>query len=138
MRPLALAVLLSFPGVAFCATGKDIKDAGPAYDTATVVSVTAIVTEVRDVQTGPLDGVNLTVKVNGQPIRLYVAPAAFVKSFGVTFKKNDILEVTGSKVTFEGSALILARDITLFRTDMILRDASGKPFWLNSEPPSSR
>ena len=135
---LALAVLLSFPGLAICATRNVGKVAGPDYDTATVVSVTAIVTEVRDVQTAPLDGIHLTGKVNGEPIRVYVAPAAFVKAFGVTFKKNDVIEITGSKVTFEGSSLILAREITLFRTDMMLRDASGKPFWLNSEPPSSR
>jgi len=144
MRPLALAVLFSFPGLVFCATGKDVpagrdmKEAGPAYDTATVVSVTAIVTEVRDVQSAPLDGIYLTVKVNGEPTRVYVAPADFVKAFGITFKKNDVLEITGSKVTFEGAALILAREITKSRTDMMLRDTSGKPFWLNSEPPSSR
>jgi hypothetical protein len=134
---LALAVLPSFLALAVCARADDVKT-GPPYNTAKVVSVTAIVTEVRDVQTGPLDGIHLTVKVNGEPIRVYVAPAAFVKTFGVTFKKNDVIEITGSKVTFEDSPLILAREITQFRTDIMLRDASGKPYWLNSEPPSSR
>jgi len=137
MRSLTFSVLLALPIAVAFGGGKEPIAAGPQYDPDKVVTVTAIVTDVREVPKGdPLEGINLTVKVNGETIRAYVAPVAFVKLFSVTFKKNDVLEITGSKVRFEGSDLILTRELTRFQTDMILRDQSGRPFWLKSDIPT--
>jgi hypothetical protein len=137
MKWLTPVVLLALPFSVALGAGKDPRGAGPVYDPETIVTITAIVTDVREIPQGdPLEGVNLMVKVKGEPISVYVAPVAFVKQFSVTFKKNDVLEITGSTIKFEGADLILAREITVVRTTMVLRDRNGRPFWLRTEIPT--
>lgn len=130
MKTLALAVLLATP-MPLIFGGEKSPNNGPAYDPAKVVTTTVIVTEVREVPKGePLEGINLTVKAKGETFNVYVAPAAFVKMFGVTFKKDQQLDITGSKVKFEGADVLLAREIEIGRIDLLLRSENGDPFWL--------
>jgi hypothetical protein len=130
MKTLALAVLLAVPMPVF-GGGKDPGKTAPAYDPAKVITTTVIVTEVREVPKGdPIEGINFTVKAKGETFNVYVAPAAFVKMFGVTFKKDQQLDITGSKMKFEGADLLLAREIHMGQIDLVLRDENGSPFWL--------
>jgi hypothetical protein len=62
-------------------------------------------------------------------VDVYVAPADFVKIFDINFKKGQEIEVTGSKVKFQGEDVILAREIQIGRTTVALRDKDGTPLW---------
>jgi hypothetical protein len=102
----------------------------PGYDVATVVDVKASVTDVRKVSKGEaLEGVHLTVKWESQTLNVYVGPAEFVKMFDVSFSKGDEIRVTGSKVEFEGSTLLLASEITIGKVTLLCRDKDGSPLW---------
>jgi hypothetical protein len=45
------------------------------------------------------------------------------------FNKGDEIEVTGSKVKFNGTDTILAREITRGQDSFVFRDENGKPVW---------
>lgn len=133
MKTLALVALLAVGlAPAFGAAKDPESKSGPAYDPATVTTVMAVVTEVHLVAKGEaLEGVNLTLKIKNETLAVYVAPADFVRAFGVTFKKGDVIEATGSKVNFAGAEILLAREILLDRVTLVLRDKNGAPYWTN-------
>jgi hypothetical protein len=102
----------------------------PTYNVATVINFTAKVTEVRDVsRDNPLAGLHLTVQFESQALDVYVGPSEFVKVFDVTFVKGDSIQVIGSKVDFEGSAVVLAREVALGPVTLVCRDKDGSPLW---------
>lgn len=102
----------------------------PSYDTATVIDLTAKVTEVREVSKGqPLAGVHVILQKESQTLDIYVGPAEFVKVFDVKFVKGDEIRVIGSKVDFDGSTVVLAREVTLGTVTLVCRDKDGSPLW---------
>jgi hypothetical protein len=134
---LSLAFLLAFGASTAFATDKaaNVKEPEARYDAATVVEVKATVVSMREVaKTEPLDGVYLTVKTETGALKtdileIYVGPADFVKTFGITFAKGDQIQVLGSRVKVDGADLVLAREVTRRETTLILRDKNGEPFW---------
>jgi hypothetical protein len=123
--------------LALCAFGggKDAKPAAPEYPLGVETKFIAKVAEVREVgKENALDGVHLTLTTKTDTVKVYVGPKDFVKIFGVTFKPGQEIEVIGAKVKFEGSEVILAREIQMGRVTLILRDDSGWPNWDYSKP----
>ena len=115
--------------------GKDAKSTVPDYPRATETKFMAKVVESREVgKESVLEGVYLTVTVKTDTLKVYVGPKDFVKLFGVTFKAGEEIEVTGAKVQFEGSDLILARELRMGHVTLILRDDSGWPNWDYNKP----
>jgi hypothetical protein len=102
----------------------------PAYDTAKVIDVQAKVTEVREVPKGnPMDGLHLMLQSGSETLDVYVGPMEFVTVFAVPFAKGDQVHVIGSKVTFEGSTVVLAREVSLGTVTLLCRDKEGEPLW---------
>jgi hypothetical protein len=131
MKLFAVSVVLGlvFAPLLGAAENLSVK-AAPVYDPATVVDVSGVVTEVRNVPKGsPIEGINLTVKTKDETINIYVAPAEFVKLCDITFARNDEVRVIGSKVESEGEGLILSREIQMGQTTLIVRDKDGIPLW---------
>lgn len=128
MRNSLLTFLLVVPG-AF-AGGKEPATPGPVYDAKTEVQFEGVITEVRQVAEGPLDGVYLNVKTKAESLELYLAPVQFVKMLDVPLKTGDTVEVTGSKVNYNSKALILTRELKVGKTGFEFRDKTGSPNWL--------
>jgi hypothetical protein len=128
----AVAVLLA-SATSVCAADKDAKDVkapAPAYDTAAMIDVHAKVTEVREVpKSSAMDGLHLILQSAGETLDVYVGPNEFVKIFEVTFKKGDDIHVIGSKVSFEGSPVVLAREVSIGTVTILCRDKEGEPLW---------
>jgi hypothetical protein len=48
---------------------------------------------------------------------------------GVSFGKGDEIALTGSKIKWGESDLILAREVVKGTDTLVLRDAKGNPVW---------
>lgn len=128
---LKCAVALTFvTGVMAADTAKDPKAPGPGYDTTKVVEIQGKVTAVREVPKGSaMDGLHLTLQVGVETLDVYVGPVEFVKVFEVTFKPGDQIHVIGAKVDFEGSKIVLAREVAIGTVTILCRDKDGEPLW---------
>jgi hypothetical protein len=70
-----------------------------------------------------------------ETVDVYVGPSDFVKRFDVVFTQGDAIEVVGSKVKFDGAAVVLAREVRRGSITLVLRDNRGMPFWNYSVKP---
>ena len=122
------ALVLVAPGV-FGASKDPKVPAGPSYDSKTEVTVDANIVGVREVTTGALQGVFLTVKVKGESMDWYLGPSDFIKLFEVEFKTGAEVSGVGSKVKFEDKDLVLARMVKIGKVELTLREADGTPYW---------
>jgi len=128
---LKCAVALTFVTAA-CAmdTAKDPKAAGPGYDTTKVVEIQGKVSAVREDPKGSaMEGLHLTLQAGTETLDVYIGPPEFVKVFEVTFKPGDQIRVIGAKVDFEGSKVVLARELTIGTVTILCRDKDGEPLW---------
>ena len=108
------------------------KAAAPKYDPATEAVFKGTVQEVRDRQcpvSGGL-GSHVVLKLeNGATIEVHLATKKFVDEYELVFSVGDQLEVTGSKVVFEGVDTIFAREVKRGNDVYVFRDKNGKPVW---------
>jgi DNA/RNA endonuclease YhcR with UshA esterase domain len=126
IRLLVLA-MLALPATCSQATGN-----APKYDKTTEVKVSGVVTDVKDYDC-PISG-TLGAHVSIQPeqgpaIEVHVAATKYVKNYEMVFAKGDKVEVLGSKVQFNGTDAIIAREITRGQDTFTFRDGNGKPLW---------
>jgi len=109
------------------------KETAPRYDTATEAVFKGTVAEVKDREcpvSGGRLGSHIILKLSdGTTIEVHLAPTKFVSEYDLTFKPGDELEVTGSKVTFEGVPTIFAREVKRGGDVFVFRDKDGKPVW---------
>ena len=115
------------------ALAKDVAGASagePAYNPATITQFLGTVAAVREVPAGnPLAGVHLTVKTKTGSIDVYVGPGAFLKMLKTSFPVGYEIEVTGSKVSFGTSDIVLASYVSVSDAIIKLRDGDGTPVW---------
>ena len=104
----------------------------PKYDAAAETVFKGTVDEVRERQCPMSRGIgsHLMLKLSdGKTIEVHLAPTKFVKAYELTFNKGDQLEVTGTKVNFEGVDTIFAREVKRGSDTFAFRDKEGRPIW---------
>ncbi|HTZ95047.1 MAG TPA: hypothetical protein VMB18_01535 [Terriglobales bacterium] len=104
----------------------------PKYNPATEAVFKGSVVEVRDRECPVSGGMGSHVVLkleNGSTIEVHLASTKFVKSYDLVFAQGDQLEVTGSKVQFEGVETIFAREVKRGNDTFVFRDKDGKPVW---------
>ncbi len=104
----------------------------PKYDHSTEAVFKGTVQEVKDRQCPVSGGMGSHVILkleNGTTIEVHLATTKFVKEYDLVFSVGDQLEVTGSKITFEGVETILAREVKRGNDVYVFRDKDGKPVW---------
>ncbi|MBS1853484.1 MAG: hypothetical protein JST79_21510 [Acidobacteria bacterium] len=108
------------------------NSAVPKYNKATEAVFKGVVQEVRERHcpiSGSL-GEHFLLKVaDGSTIEVHITTVKFMKDYGFSFAKGDEVEVTGSKVKFEGVDTILAREIKRGNDVFAFRDKDGNPVW---------
>ena len=127
---LVLAVLMA--GANLFAQQNHTSGAVPKYDPAAEKVFKGVVSEVRDRECPMSRGVGSHVALtlaDGSTIEVHLAPSKFVKIYDLTFAKGDQLEVTGTKVNFEGVDTIFAREVKRGSDTFVFRDKEGKPVW---------
>ena len=73
--------------------------------------------------------VHLTLKTEKGKVAVLLGPRQFVDRQQLKISPLDQIEVTGSRVQFQGKAVIIAAEIRKGQQVMQLRDLNGGPLW---------
>ncbi|HVP53592.1 MAG TPA: hypothetical protein VMU45_01255 [Candidatus Eisenbacteria bacterium] len=107
-----------------------VAQAPPKYDPATETKLQGVVAELKFVPpSGGKPAAYLVVKSGAESIDVFLCPKSFLDDMGATFKPDDKVEITGSKVKQDGADLILAREVVRGDDTLTLRFKDGKPAW---------
>ena len=128
---LAFAAMLMLSGSAWAAQ-KPENGAVPKYDKSTEAVFKGMVDDVKDRECPVSRGMgsHLMLKLaDGKVIEVHLALTKFVTQYELVFHKDDVVEVTGVRVKFEGVDTIFARKIKRGEDEFLFRDNDGKPVW---------
>lgn len=137
-KPVMFGSLLAFVlGTgAYPAFGQGRGSSSPVYNSRTETTVTGVVQEVKEIASGGRGtGTHLVVKTDSGVIEVHVGPSWYLKQQNCEFKKDDRVDVIGSKVKFEGTDVLVARQIKAGDKTWTLRDTQGKPAWSQGRNP---
>ncbi len=74
-------------------------------------------------------GVHFTLKTAKETIPVHLGPSWYLDKQSMTFAQGDKVEVTGSRITYEGKPAIIAAEVKKGGQILKLRDAAGIPAW---------
>jgi len=74
-------------------------------------------------------GIHLVLKSAKETISIHVGPGWYIENQDPQIKVKDTVEVTGSRIMFEGKSVIIATEIRVGDQVLILRDGNGYPVW---------
>jgi hypothetical protein len=131
---LLVAVALTFTlGEADAQRRRGRGNGVPRYDTSTDVTMKGTVEKVESqMATTGWNGTHLVVRFEAETLTVHVGPSSYLAQKGFSFAAGDQIEVTGSKIKFEGSDVIVAREIKRDDKLLTLRDRQGIPSWSRS------
>jgi len=102
----------------------------PPYDPKTETTIRGVVQEVREVPgPGRSTGTHLTVKAGDDLYEVHIGPTWYLTQEKYAFAKDDQLEVTGSKMEYQDTDTIIARQVKKDGKTWMLRDSHGIPLW---------
>jgi hypothetical protein len=101
------------------------------FNPATIETIKGDVTTVQTVtpSRGMSKGVHVDVKTEVGTIPVHLGPSWYLDKQDRSVKIGDKVEVTGSRVTFQGKPAIIASELKLNDEVLILRDKNGIPAW---------
>jgi len=103
----------------------------PKYDIAGQQTISGTIQEIKDYPcpvSGSL-GTHLAIKTGSEVLEAHLAPAAFLKEYGMSFKVGDSVKVLGVRAMFDGKPAILVREITVGDVTATFRDDKGRSAW---------
>ena len=71
----------------------------------------------------------LTLRTEKEKIKVFLGPSLYVDQLPVKIKELDRIQVTGSKITWEGKPVILAAEVKKADQVLKLREPNGTPVW---------
>ncbi len=74
-------------------------------------------------------GIHLLVKTDKETIAVHLGPAWYMENQDIRIKPGDKVEITGSRITFEGKPAIIAAEVRKGDEILKLRDENGYPVW---------
>jgi hypothetical protein len=74
-------------------------------------------------------GVHLTLKTEKETIPVHLGPSWYMEKQGITFATGEKVEVTGSRITYQGQPTIIAAEVKKGGQVLKLRNAAGVPVW---------
>jgi hypothetical protein len=100
------------------------------YNPDTVVTVSGMVIAKTPPSTKGLPQlVYLTLKTEAGKITVFLGPDLYVDKLPVQIKNLDKIQVTGSRISWEGKPVILASEIKRGDQILKLREPNGMPVW---------
>jgi len=74
-------------------------------------------------------GVHFTLKTDKETIPVHLGPSWYVDQQEVKLAPGDKVEVTGSRITYQGKPAIIAAQVKKEGKNLQLRDTNGVPAW---------
>ena len=104
---------------------------GRMYDTKTIETISGEVERIDMItpMKGMSGGVHLLVKTDKEPISVHLGPSWYIENQDVKIQPRDKVEITGSRITFDGKPAIVAKEVKKGDEVLNLRDDSGYPVW---------
>jgi DNA/RNA endonuclease YhcR with UshA esterase domain len=101
------------------------------YDPKTVETLSGEVVSVDKIPNtkGRGYGVHMTLKTDKETISVHLGPGWYIEKQEVKIKPGDKVEVTGSRITYEGKPAIVAAEVKKGDDVLKLRDENGFPLW---------
>lgn len=101
------------------------------YDPKTVEKVSGEVIQVDKITPGRgmSYGVHLLLKTDKEPISVHLGPGWYLERQDTEIKEKDVVQVKGSRITFEGKPAIIAAEVKKGDEVLELRDETGVPKW---------
>lgn len=78
---------------------------------------------------GMCQGVHLLLKTDKEQLSVHLGPSWYVTNQDVQINTGDDIEVTGSRVDFQGQQVIIASQVKKGDQVLVLRDKNGVPMW---------
>ena len=107
---------------------------GGLYNPQTVETVSGEVIAVERVAYGRRGsyGIHMLLKTRSGKLTVHLGPSRFMDRQSLKVEPRDVIEVTGSKVTYRGRPALIAAEIKKGAEALTLRDARGIPLWSRS------
>ncbi|HWP92104.1 MAG TPA: DNA-binding protein [Thermodesulfobacteriota bacterium] len=101
------------------------------YNPKTVETISGEVVSVDKItpMKGMSYGIHLTLKTEKETISVHLGPGWFIERQDIKIEPKDKIEVTGSRITFEGKPAIIAAEVKKGDEILKLRDENGVPVW---------
>jgi hypothetical protein len=110
--------------------GQGRMASGRMYDPQTVETVAGEVVSVDRVAWGRRgQGVHLTLNTGKETLSVHLGPSWYVDQQAVKIAAKDRIQVTGSRVDFQGKKALVAAEVKKDGQVLKLRDAQGIPAW---------
>jgi hypothetical protein len=74
-------------------------------------------------------GVHLIVKTDKEPLSVHLGPTWYIQRQDIKIMPGDKVEITGSKINFQGQPAIIATEVKKGTEILKLRDQNGFPVW---------
>jgi len=104
---------------------------GRIYNPETVETISGEITNVDKItpSKGMSYGIHIVLKTDETTLPVHLGPGWYIENQDITIEQNDKVEITGSRITFEGKPAIIAAKIKKGDEVLMLRDESGIPAW---------
>ncbi len=104
---------------------------GRMYNPKTVETISGEVERVDTItpMKGMSGGVHLVVKTDKEAISVHLGPVWYLENQDIKIQPKDKVEITGSRITFDGKPAIIAKDVKKGEEVLNLRDDNGYPVW---------
>jgi len=104
---------------------------GRMYNSQTVETIIGEVISVDKITPakGMSYGIHAVIKTDKETISVHLGPGWYIENQDMIIEPKEMVEVKGSRITFEGKPAIIAAEVKKGDKVLVLRDASGFPAW---------
>jgi len=101
------------------------------YNPKTVETAKGEVVSVEKFATtnGMSAGVHLLLKTGKETISVHLGPSWYLENQDAQVEPKDKIEITGSRLTLDGKAVLIAAEVKKGDGILKLRDENGVPLW---------
>lgn len=101
------------------------------YDPKTVETVSGEIVSIDLLapMKGMSPGLHLTVKTDKETLSVHLGPTWYLENQDVKLAPKDMVEITGSRITFAGKPALIATEAKKGDAALMLRDGAGNPMW---------
>lgn len=137
MKPL-LALFAWVGAAALIVPAAALAQGGPTrpysrmYNPQTVETVSGQVLAIERVTGRRFAGIHLTLQTSAGKLAVHLGPSWFMDKQALKIAPHDTIEVTGSRITYQGEVVLVAAQVKKGNETLVLRDAHGYPVWSRS------